>query len=126
MKDIYDDTKIEYFIKNMTFCMLREKEEKDISLNKRPIFEIPEMENYEPKFFNSFSESLGNQLNNEEFNEIFIKKSKLPLIYNTQKKRRQRIEGNMQKYRKNIKCIYPGYQPDITELIKKFLMNKKN
>ena len=125
MKDICDDKNIEEFIKNISFCLLREKEENDTSLKIKPKFEIEEIKNYDNNHFISLTAVLGNQLDKEEFNELFIKRNKLPLIYDTQKEDNKEFRELCKNTGKLIKCSYSGYQPEITNLIKKILSNKK-
>ena len=124
MEDIFNENKIEDFIKNISYCLLREKGDKDTSLKNKASFSIDEIKNIDKKYLFSFSSNLGDQLNNEEFNEIYIKKNKLPSILDTQKEDNKEFSEFCQNTGKLIKCKFSGYQPEISDLIKKFLISK--
>ena len=116
MEDIFNENKIEDFIKNISYCLLREKGDKDTSSKNKSRFSIDEIKNIDKKYLFSFSSNLGDQLNNEEFNEIYIKKNKLPSIFDTQKEDNKEFSEFCQNTGKLIKCKFSGYQPEISDL----------
>ena len=57
--------------------------------------------------------------------KYLLKKNKLPLIYDNQKEDSKEFRELCKNTGKLLKCQFSGYQPEITNLIKKFLSNKK-
>ena len=85
MKDLESEEKLYQLIDNISYCLLREKQEKDITPKVQPIFNISKPKILNKENIESLRNLLGDQLNKEEFNDIFIRKRKLPLINDNQK-----------------------------------------
>ena len=79
--------RLENLDENLSKVLLREKDpkNKDISPKVNSIFNIDKSSILTQDYINIFRSLFGDQLNKPEFNELYIKKNKMPFIYDTQK-----------------------------------------
>ena len=122
MKDIGMEEKILQLIENISYCLLRDKTENDISPKNPPIFTINKSKLLNKEYINSFRSILGDQLNREEFNNIYIRKKKLPLINDNEKDNSKEFKSLYRNTGKLIKYDNLGIdiQKQILLLIKEF------
>ena len=82
-----DIDKLDDLCENLSKVLLREKdnENKDNSPKVNSLFNIDKSSVLTQKYIDLFRSLLSDQLNKVEFNDIYIKKNKMPFIYDTQK-----------------------------------------
>ena len=93
MKDLECEEKLFQLIDNISYTLLREKKENDISPKNPPIFNLNNTKILTKENIDSFKSVLGDQLNREEFNDIYIRKKKLPLINDNQKENNKEFKS---------------------------------
>ena len=124
--------KLDILSENLSKVLLRKIEisNKDISKKVNAIFKLNDnlIDNDKTKkYIEIFNNLLNDQLNKNEFNNIYIKKNKMPLIYDNQKDNLEQFKKFCQATKKIIKIdnIDKEIQKKINNLIKKFKEKNK-
>ena len=97
--------KLDILAENLSKVLLREKElaNKDTSPKVNSLFSIDKSSVLTPDYINLFRSLLSDQLNKPEFNELYIKKNKMPFIYDTQKDNQKQFKIFCQRTGKMIR-----------------------
>ena len=90
---------------NLSKVLLREKlpANKDNSPKLNSLFSIDKSSVLIPDYINLFRSLLSDELNKPEFNELYIKKNKMPFIYDTQKDNQKQFKIFCQRTGKMIR-----------------------
>ena len=116
--------KLDKLAQNLSKVLLREKDpsNKDISPKVNSLFNIDKSSKLTTKYIDLFRSLLSDQLNKPEFNELFIKKNKMPFIYDNQKDNQKQFKILCQSTGKIIRYdkLDIETQRNIFRLVKEF------
>ena len=119
-----DIDKLDDLAENLSKVLLREKDpsNKDNSPKVNSLFNIDKSSVLIPDYINMFRSLLSDQLNKVEFNELYIKKNKMPFIYDTQKDNQKEFKLFCQRTGKMIRYdkLDIETQRNILRLVKEF------
>ena len=121
----YEDIdNMDIFVENVSKVLLREKDQlnKDESPKVNSLFNIDNSSLLNSDYINLFRSFLTDELNKPEFNELYIKKNKMPFIYDNQKDNQKQFKLFCQKTGKIIRYNKLGMenQSNILRLVKEF------
>ena len=116
--------KVNNLAENLSKVLLREKlpANKDNSPKLNSLFSIDKSSVLIPDYINLFRSLLSDELNKPEFNELYIKKNKMPFIYDTQKDNQKQFKIFCQRTGKMIRYdkLDLETQKNILRLAKEF------